>query len=66
MTTTERKTQTLQLPKPEVADGGSVRLGSGMISASFPVLRRPKPEIADRGAVRLGSGMISASFPDHH
>jgi len=36
MTTTERKTQTLQLPKPEIADGGSVRLGSGMISASFP------------------------------
>ncbi|MGC2411386.1 MAG: hypothetical protein WA459_01645 [Stellaceae bacterium] len=63
MTTTERNTQALQLPKPEIADRGTVRLGSGLITASFPPLKPPKPEIADRGTVRLGSGLITASFP---
>lgn len=52
----------LEAPKPEIADRGAVRLGSGMISATFPPLRAPKPEVADRGAVRLGSGMITAGF----
>ncbi len=63
MTTTERGTQTLQLPKPEIADRGTVRLGSAGITASFPSLRRPEPKIADRGMVRLGSAGITASFP---
>jgi hypothetical protein len=50
----------LRQPKPEIADRGTVRLGSGMITAGFPALRQPRPEIADRGTVRLGSGMITA------
>ena len=50
-------------PKPEIADRGTVRLGSGCITAAFPPLRQPKPEIADRGTVRLGSGCITAAFP---
>ena len=37
MTTTERTTQALQLPQPEIADRGTVRLGSGVITADFPV-----------------------------
>ena len=65
MTTTERKTPTLQPPKPEIADRGTVRLGSGCITASFPPLQRPQPEIVDRGSVRLGSGNITANLPPH-
>jgi len=53
----------LRQPKPEIADRGTVRLGSGSITAAFPPLRQPKPEIADRGTVRLGSGSITAAFP---
>ena len=30
----------LQQPKPEIADRGAVRLGSGCITAAFPPLRR--------------------------
>ena len=63
MTTTERKTQALQLPKPEIADRGTVRFGGGIITADFPPLKRPDPEIADRGAMRLGGGIITAEFP---
>ena len=63
MASTERNTQTLQLPKPETADRGAVRLGSGLITAIFPSLQPPKPEVADRGTVRLGSGLITAEFP---
>jgi antitoxin HicB len=37
---------TLQAPKPEIADYGAVRLGSGFITAGFPPLQAPKPEIA--------------------
>jgi len=58
-----QKTQALQQPTPEIADCGTVRLGSGFITASFPPLRRPTPEIAERGTVRLGSGFITARFP---
>ena len=29
----------LGLPKPEIADRGTVRLGSGSITAAFPPLR---------------------------
>ena len=53
----------LRQPKPETADRGTVRLGSGSITAAFPPLRQPKPETADRGTVRLGSGSITAAFP---
>jgi hypothetical protein len=53
MVWTSDKAITLQLPGPEIADRGSVRLGSGSISATFPPLRLPPPEIADRGSVRL-------------
>jgi len=53
----------LQSPKPEIADRGTVRLGSSGITASFPPLRRPDPKIADRGTVGLGSSGITASFP---
>ena len=53
----------LRQPKPEIADRGAVRLGSGCLTAGFPPLRQPKPEIADRGAVRFGSGCITAGFP---
>ena len=63
MTTTERGGQVLQLPKSEIADRGTVRLGSAGITANFPPLRRPEPKIADRGTVRLGSAGITASFP---
>ena len=63
MPTTERTTQALQHPKPEIADRGTVRLGSCGITASFPALQTPKPEIADLGTVRLGSCGITANFP---
>ncbi len=53
----------LQSPKPEIADRGTVRLGSCGITASFPALRLPEPKIADRGTVRLGSCGITANFP---
>ena len=53
----------LRQPKPEIADRGTVRLGSCCITAGFPPLRQPKPEIADRGTVRLGSCCITAGFP---
>lgn len=55
--------QGVQLPKPEIADPGTVRLGSSGITGTFPPLKRPKPEIADRGTVRLGSSGITANFP---
>ena len=42
-----------QVPKPEIADRGTVRLGAGCITAEFPPLRQPKPEMAHRGTVRL-------------
>lgn len=32
----------LSAPKPEIADRGTVRLGSGCITATFPPLRRPQ------------------------
>lgn len=57
------KQSAVQLPTPEIADRGTVRLGSSGITGNFPPLRRPKPEIADRGAVRLGSSGIKANFP---
>jgi hypothetical protein len=53
----------LREPKPEIADRGTVRLGSSSITAGFPPLRQPRPEIADRGTVRLGSSSITAAFP---
>jgi len=34
--TTEWNTPALQLPKPEIADRGTVRLGGGVITAEFP------------------------------
>jgi hypothetical protein len=54
---------TLLQPEPEIADRGTVRLGSSCITAGFPPLRQPKSEIADRGTVRLGSSCITARFP---
>ena len=63
MSSSKRNTPALQPPKPEVVDRGSVRLGSGIITAEFPPLKRPTPEIADRGTVRLGSGIITTGFP---
>ena len=33
---TSVKQQAVQLPKPEIADRGSVRLGSGNITGNFP------------------------------
>jgi hypothetical protein len=63
MASTEQIAQLLQVPKREIDDRGTVRLGSGSITASFPPLRRPNPDVADRGTVRLGSGSITASFP---
>ena len=53
----------LRQPKPETADTGAVRLGSGCITGGFPPLRQPKPETVDTGAVRLGSGCITGGFP---
>jgi len=53
----------LRQPKSEIADLGTVRLGSSCIAAGFPALRQPKPEIADPGTVRLGSSCITAGFP---
>jgi antitoxin HicB len=35
----------LQAPKPEIADRGMVRLGSGVIAAGFPLFQAPKFEI---------------------
>ena len=57
------ETQRLSPSAPEIADSGTLRLGSGCITAEFPPLRQPKPEIADRANLRLGSGCITAEFP---
>src|SRR5262249_28992529 len=43
----------LRLPKPEIVNLATVRLGDCCIAADFPPLRQPKPEIVDRGTVRL-------------
>jgi hypothetical protein len=56
----------LRQPKPEIADRGTIRLGSSCITTGFPPLRAPKPEIADRGNVRLGSSCITTGFPLRH
>ncbi len=53
----------LRQPTPDIADRGTVRLGSGCITAVFPPLKQPRPETADRGTARLGSGCITAAFP---
>ena len=63
MTSNELRTPALELPKPEIADRGTVRLGSAGITTNFPPLRRPDPKIADRGTIRLGSAGITATFP---
>jgi len=63
VTSVKRVAQTLRLPKHEIADRGTVRLGSGSITAELPPLRLPKHEIVDRGTVRLGSGSISPELP---
>ncbi len=60
---TERGMPPLRRPEPEIADRGTVRLGSSGITTGFPPLRRPEPEIADRGMVRLGSSGITTGFP---
>jgi antitoxin HicB len=54
----------LQAPKPEIADCGAVRLGSGFITAAFPLLRKSKLEApATRvGELRLSRNCI-AGFP---
>jgi hypothetical protein len=63
MVRTSEKAITLQLPGSEIVDRGTVRLGSGCISATFPPLRLPSSEVDDRGTVLLGSGSIFASLP---
>ena len=54
----------LQAPKPEIADCGAVRLGSGFITAAFPLFRKRKFEApATRGGeLRLARSYI-AGFP---
>ena len=63
MTRTSQKNPAPSLPSPEVADRGTVRLGSGNISATFPPLHLPSSEVADRGTVRLGTGSIGGRYP---
>ena len=63
MVRTSEKAITLQLPGPEIADRGTVRLGSGCISATFPSLRLPSTEVADRGTVRFVNGSIGGHCP---
>ena len=63
MTRTSQKNPAPSLPSSEVADRGTVRLGSGNISATFPPLRLPSSEVADRGAVPLGSGSVGGRYP---
>lgn len=60
MASTEQK---LELPKPEISPRTAVRLGAGVITGDFPVLKRPTPEISPRSAVRLGAGVITGDFP---
>jgi predicted RNase H-like HicB family nuclease len=48
-----------QVPKPEIADRGTVRLGAGCITAEFPPLRQPKPEI---GPPRYRAAALPPSF----
>ena len=63
MATFKPETQRVGVPKLEFTDQGTVRLGSGCITAKLPPVRLPRPEIVDRGTVRLGSGCISATLP---
>lgn len=63
MLISKQQTSRVVLPKPEITDHGTIRLGSGCITAKVPPVRLPKPEIIDRGTVRLGSGCISATLP---
>ena len=62
MVRTNENPITLQLPGPEVADRGTVRLGSGCISATFPPLRLPSSEVVDRGTVRLGRVRVAGAI----
>lgn len=62
MASSECDVRALQLPKAEIADRGTLRFGSGMITAVFPELQ--PSTTADPGAVHFGSGMIASVFPE--
>lgn len=50
----------VQLPKPEIQDKGSVKLGMGNINDLRPVkVALPPKDVADKGSVRLGMGNIN-------
>jgi len=52
----------IQLPKPEIQDRGSVRLGMGNVNDLRPgplKITLPPKDVADRGAVRLGMAILT-------
>ena len=52
----------ISLPKPEVQDRGSVKLGMGNINDVRPApvkVALPPKAVVDKGAVRLGMGDIN-------
>jgi len=56
----------IQLPKPEIQDAGSVKLGMGNINDLRPAAKKivlPPKEVADKGSVRLGMGDINDLRP---
>jgi hypothetical protein len=59
---TNEKDITLQLPGPEIADRGTVRLGSGCISATFPPLRLPSSEVATATPCGLGPVILPGAI----
>jgi hypothetical protein len=63
MASNQQKTPSPQLPPPEIAQSGTVRVGGGVITGKLPDLQRPTPKIAGRGTVRVGGGVISGNFP---
>jgi len=57
------KSPHLSQPKPDIADSGTVRLGSSTHSADLPTLKLSDRNVADKGAIRLGSSTHSADLP---
>jgi hypothetical protein len=64
--TWENTTMSIQLPKPEIQDTGSVKLGMGNINDLRPAPKKvvlPPKDVADKGSVRLGMGDINDLRP---
>jgi hypothetical protein len=51
-----------KLPKPEIQDEGSVKLGMGNVNDLRPPAKKvvlPPKDVSDKGSVRLGMGNVN-------